>query len=69
MLADGDSATARRLLAPIAYSAHGVSGAEAARTFIDLIDGGKITEARAAMAKGKPDNDGGDSGGKGQPKS
>jgi tetratricopeptide (TPR) repeat protein len=69
MLADGDSATARRLLAPIAYSAHGVSGAEAARTIIDLIDGGKITEARAAMAKGKPDNDGGDSGGKGQPKS
>ncbi|WP_019831990.1 hypothetical protein [Sphingomonas sp. PR090111-T3T-6A] len=70
MLADGDVATARKLLAPIAYSAHNLPGAGAARTVIDLIDSGKIGEAKAAMANDKPaESDAGDKNGKDQPKS
>ncbi len=50
LLSDGDTAHARALLAPVAFSPHGVRGAEAARAVIDLIDGGKLAEAKAKLA-------------------
>lgn len=72
MLDDGKTQAARALLAPIAYSPHGMRGAGAARTLIDLIDSGKIADARTKLANGRPTDDdkaAGNKSGKDQPKS
>jgi len=48
-LQDGDTATARALLVPVAFAPHGAKDDNKARTVIDLIDAGKVAEARAKM--------------------
>lgn len=49
LLADGDTAGARALLIPSAFSPHGDQASNAARTVIELIDAGKIADAKAQM--------------------
>lgn len=57
LLDQGDAASTRFLLQPIAYSPHGRAGDDRARQAIALIDAGKIAEAKTAMA-GKSPTDG-----------
>ncbi len=52
MLMDGDTATARSLLVPIAFTPHGGNRDNAARAVLDLIDAGKIAEAKVKMNTG-----------------
>jgi hypothetical protein len=51
MLLDGDSASARFLLQPIAFAPHRPRDKNIPREIVDLIDAGKIAEAKAAMTK------------------
>jgi hypothetical protein len=51
MLIDGDAATARNLLQPIAFAPHRPIGENLPREVVDLIDAGKIAEAKAAITK------------------
>ncbi|MDB5703970.1 MAG: hypothetical protein JWN66_1086 [Sphingomonas bacterium] len=56
LLDQGDVASARFLLRPIAYAPHGKADDDRARQAIDLLDAGKVDEAKKAMAD-KPDKD------------
>ena len=51
MLIDGDAPTARNLLQPIAFAPHRPIGENLPREVVDLIDAGKIAEAKAAMTR------------------
>jgi tetratricopeptide (TPR) repeat protein len=51
MLFDGDAASARALLQPVAFSPHQLRAENLPRQVIDLIDAGKIEEAKAAFTK------------------
>jgi tetratricopeptide (TPR) repeat protein len=51
MLFDGDAASARFLLQPIAFAPHRPKDENVLREIVDLIDAGKIPEAKAAMTK------------------
>lgn len=56
MLEDGDAASARFLLQPIAFEPHRRSAENVARAVIVLIDSGKLPEAKAAMDGDKNDS-------------
>ena len=51
MLVDGEAESARFLLQPIAYAPHRASQQNKAREIVDLIDAGKIEDARAAITR------------------
>ncbi len=55
MLIDGDAATARALLQPIAFAPHRRRTENVPRQIVDLIDAGRIEDAKAAMAKAEAD--------------
>jgi tetratricopeptide (TPR) repeat protein len=57
MLLNGDAASARFLLQPIAFAPHRASTENVARQVVDLIDAGKIDEAKAAITKGEKDQE------------
>lgn len=58
MLTDGDTVSARGLLLPIAFAPHRVRNENMPRTVVDLIDAGKIDDAKAAInGDGKDDDD------------
>jgi tetratricopeptide (TPR) repeat protein len=53
MLIDGDGASARFLLQPVAFAPHRAKDENVPRQVIELIDAGKLAEAKAAMTKGE----------------
>ncbi|MEO6214941.1 MAG: hypothetical protein ABIO86_02830 [Sphingomonas sp.] len=57
MLVDGDAPSARNLLQPIAFAPHRPIGENLPREVVDLIDAGKIEEARAMMTKDDNNDD------------
>lgn len=57
MLLSGDGATARTLLQPIAFAPHRKRAENPAKDVIELIDAGKLEEAKAVIKAGKGNND------------
>ncbi len=57
MLIDGDTAGARFLLQPIAFAPHLARKENVMRQIVDMIDAGKIQEAKAAMSADNEDED------------
>ncbi|MEP7007927.1 MAG: hypothetical protein ABI810_18245 [Sphingomonas bacterium] len=57
MLVDGDAPSARNLLQPIAFAPHRPIGENLPRAVVDLIDAGKIEEARALITRDDNNDD------------
>lgn len=57
MLLNDDARSTRRLLQPVAFAPHSMRKENVARAIIDLIDGGKIAEAKAMIVKDEEDDD------------
>lgn len=55
MLIEGDGASARRLLQPAAFTPHSGKKTGLARRLVDLIDAGRVEEAKAALIKSEAD--------------
>jgi tetratricopeptide (TPR) repeat protein len=56
LLLTDDARSARLLLQPIAFAPHSARNENVAREIIDLIDAGKIAEAKALMTKGEDED-------------
>ena len=56
-LLDGDAATARTLLQPIAFTPHRPRTKNIPLDALNLIDAGKVEEAKGVLTKGDDDDD------------
>ena len=60
MLIDNDAPSARALLQPVAFAPHNARDHNVPRQIIDLIDAGKLDEAKALVTKDDDDDNGTD---------